>query len=71
MRESLKRRIAKLEEARALANGPPQTISINFVCGDGTPVVPTVATTADCKFECFRNEGEDEDAFAAVRRQIF
>jgi hypothetical protein len=63
MHESFKRRIAHLEEARALANGPPQTISINFVHGDGTPVVPTVARSGNS--ECYRNEGEEEAAFRA------
>ena len=65
MHEKFKRRLADLEEAAALANGPPQLISIGFVNPDKTPVVPTVAWTANCDFECFRHEGEDEDAFRA------
>jgi hypothetical protein len=63
MHEKFKRRLADLEEAAALANGPPQLISIGFVNPDKTPVVPTVAWTTDCSFETFRREGEDEATF--------
>jgi hypothetical protein len=35
MHEAFRKRLGILEEARALANGPPQTIAINFVHGDG------------------------------------
>jgi hypothetical protein len=65
MREMLLPRIESLEEAHRLAKGPPQTISINFVEGDGAPVEPTVAWTADCSFETFRLDGEDELMFRA------
>jgi hypothetical protein len=63
MHEAFKRRVAALEEARKLQNGPPQMISINFVNPDKTPVIPTVAWTGD--FKCWRLEGEDEDTFRA------
>ena len=65
MHESFKRRLADLEEARRLRDAPPKLISIGFVNGDKTPVEATVARTADCDFEVFRLEGEDEDAFRA------
>ena len=42
-----------------------QTININFLYGDGSPVVPTVAPTVDRSFECLRREDEDADAFRA------
>jgi hypothetical protein len=42
---------------------PPQLISIGFINGDKTPVIPTVAWTGN--FECWRLTGEDEDAFRA------
>jgi hypothetical protein len=65
MREMFLRRLATVEETHRLTNGPPQTIGINFVEGDGTPVIPTVAWTSNCDFECFRREGEDEREFRA------
>jgi hypothetical protein len=61
MHESFKRRLAELEEAAALANGPPQLISIGFVNPDKTPVIPTVAWTGD--FKCWRLDGESADDF--------
>ena len=63
MHEAFRRRLEALEEARRLQDGPPQMISIGFVNGDKTPVIPTVAWTGN--FECWRLEGEDEDAFRA------
>jgi hypothetical protein len=50
--EVFRRRLEALEEARKLRDGPVQTISINFVNPDKTPVEATVARTANCDFEC-------------------
>ena len=63
--EAFRRRLEALEEARKLRDGEPHMISIGFANGDGSEVEPTVARTSDCDFECFRHEGEDEDAFRA------
>jgi hypothetical protein len=63
MHESFKRRLADLEEARRLQDGPPQMISIGFTNPDKSEVDPTVARTSDCDFECFRAEGESADDF--------
>jgi hypothetical protein len=65
MHERFKRRLADLEEARKLQDGPPQIISVGFINPDKTPVEATVAWTTDCSFETFRREGEDEAAFRA------
>jgi hypothetical protein len=64
LHEAFRRRLEVLEEARRLANGPAQTININFLYGDGSPVQATVARTVDRSFECLRLEGEDADAIA-------
>jgi hypothetical protein len=61
--EVFRRRLEALEEARKLRDGPVQTISINFVSPDKTPVEATVARTANCDFECWRLEGESADDF--------
>jgi hypothetical protein len=61
--EVFRRRLEALEEARKLRDGPVQTISINFVNPDKTPVEATVARTANCDFEVFRLEGESADDF--------
>jgi len=65
MHERFRRRLEVLEEARKLQDATQKIISIGFINPDKTPVVPTVARTSDCDFECFRHEGEDEDAFRA------
>jgi hypothetical protein len=63
MHDAFRRRLEVLEEAHRLANGPVQIVNINFVCSDGTPVVPTVARGRN--FECFRRDGEEETLFRA------
>jgi hypothetical protein len=45
MREMLLRRLETVEETHRLKNGPPQTISVCFVNGDGSRVSPKVAWT--------------------------
>jgi hypothetical protein len=65
MHEKFRKRLEVLEETAARANAPPRLISVVFVNPDKTPVIPTVARTSDCDFECFRREGEDEDRFMA------
>jgi hypothetical protein len=58
MRETFRKRLEVLEKAAAMANAPVQITSVSFV-----GVESTVARGRD--FECWRLEGEDEDAFRA------
>jgi hypothetical protein len=47
------------------ANGGASIASAAFIPSSFVKVEATVARTADCDFEVFRLEGEDEDAFRA------
>ena len=61
--EAFRRRLEALEEASKLRDGEPHMISIGFANDDGSEAEPIVARTDN--FECWRHEGEDEDAFRA------
>jgi hypothetical protein len=64
--DAFRRRLEALEEARALRDAPPQLISIGFVNGDKTPVIPTVAWTMPSFQRLCGRRGVSESRFYQV-----